>query len=140
MKNLDKEEEEKKQQQEVKREDSIFSTENQKLIQQNWYLDNNNTGLGDLHKNLIMNQQQSFDPEDSLLPSNAESLLPHQLLFDLESPDEDVDQPRRCPLRNYVNLPSFSNFQAPHYLPSNYQVRQQESDSNCKTFFRPWLF
>jgi butyrate response factor 1 len=140
MKNLDKEEEKEKEKQHVKREDSIFSAENQKLMQQNWFLDNSN-GLGDLHKHLMMNQPSSFDPEDSLLPSNAESLLPHQLLFDLESPDEDVDQPRRCPLRNYVNLPSFSNFQAPHYLPSNYhQAHQQQQDSNCKTFFRPWLF
>lgn len=157
MKNLDKEEEEKKQQQQhqekklqesihaAKREDACaaFSSENQKLAQQNWFMDNRHTvpplaGLGDIRKSLMTNQQ-AFDPEDSLLPSNAESLLPHQLLFDLESPDEDVDQPRRCPLRNYVNLPSFSNFQAPHYLPSNYQA-QQQTDSNCKTFFRPWLF
>lgn len=64
-----------------------------------------------------------------MLP-NAESLLPHQLLFDLESPDQTPPPPsRRCPLRNYVNLPpSFSYQQPSHHFPQE------------KSFFHPWLF
>ncbi|CAO3633553.1 unnamed protein product [Mucor fragilis] len=172
MKNLEKEEEEKRQKDEaaavaasavvaektkqekqelanMKQEDhsSIFSAENKKVLQQNWFLDSNSmsslSGLesnGFPRRNMMMNQfNNSFDPEDSLLPSNAESLLPHQLLFDLESPEEEEQhQPARCPLRNYVNLPSFSNFQVPHHLPPQHQ--QQHQQQECKTFFRPWLF
>jgi butyrate response factor 1 len=135
----------------MKQEDcpSIFSAENKKALQQNWFLDNNSmsplNGLVTenntfLKRNMMMNQfNNSFDPEDSLLPSNAESLLPHQLLFDLESPEEE-EEPARCPLRNYVNLPSFSNFQVPHYLPHNHPQQQQQQQQGCKTFFRPWLF
>jgi hypothetical protein len=74
----------------------------------------------------------TFD-EDSLLPSNAESLLPHQLLSDLESDEEPI---RRCPLRNYINLPNFS--QAPHYLPANHPSLPKQDD--CKSIFHPWLF
>ncbi|EPB88069.1 hypothetical protein HMPREF1544_05131 [Mucor circinelloides 1006PhL] len=165
MKNLEKEEEEKRQKDEaaaaaaaaavaekIKHEKqaerpSIFSTENKKMLQQSWFLDSNSmsplSGLesnGFPRRNMMMNQfSNSFDPEDSLLPSNAESLLPHQLLFDLESPEEEEQhQPARCPLRNYVNLPSFSNFQVPHHLPPQHQQNQQQQE--CKTFFRPWLF
>lgn len=172
MKNLEKEEEENRQKDEaaavaasavvaektkqekqelanMKQEDhsSIFSAENKKVLQQNWFLDSNSmsslSGLesnGFPRRNMMMNQfNNSFDPEDSLLPSNAESLLPHQLLFDLESPEEEEQhQPARCPLRNYVNLPSFSNFQVPHHLPPQHQ--QQHQQQECKTFFRPWLF
>ncbi|KAG2237881.1 hypothetical protein INT48_002185 [Thamnidium elegans] len=86
-------------------------------------------------RNFMINSPANFDPEDSLLPSNAESLLPHELLFDLESPEDEEKQPARCPLRNYVNLPSFSNFPVPH--PQSHMSQQQQ---NCKTFFRPWLF
>lgn len=177
MKNLEKEEEEKRQKDEaaaaaasvaviaeniniekqeiisMKQEDrpSIFSAENKKVLQQNWFLDNNNMSpLNGLvtenntfpKRNMMMNPfSNAFDPEDSLLPSNAESLLPHQLLFDLESPEEE-EEPARCPLRNYVNLPSFSNFQVPHHLPHNHpqQHQQQHQQQECKTFFRPWLF
>ncbi|GAN03117.1 conserved hypothetical protein [Mucor ambiguus] len=166
MKNLEKEEEEKRQKDEaaavaaaiaaaekIKQEkqeerSSIFSAENKKVLQQNWFLDSNNitplSGLesnGFPRRNMMMNQfTNSFDPEDSLLPSNAESLLPHQLLFDLESPEEEEQhQPARCPLRNYVNLPSFSNFQVPHHLPPQHQ-QQHHQQQECKTFFRPWLF
>lgn len=166
MKNLEKEEDEKRQKDEaaataekVKQEkqeftnikqqeerSSIFSAENKKALQQNWFLDSNSTsplsGLesnGFPRRNMTMNQFNNFfDPEDSLLPSNAESLLPHQLLFDLESPEEEKQhQPARCPLRNYVNLPSFSTFQVPHHLPPQHHQQPQQE---CKTFFRPWLF
>ncbi|CAO3657168.1 unnamed protein product [Mucor hiemalis] len=123
---------------------SIFSMDNQKLLQQNWFLNSNTlNGLGvdqSIPKRNMMLNNTGFDPEDSLLPSNAESLLPHQLLFDLESPeDEEEKQPARCPLRNYVNLPSFSTFQVPNH--SQYmQQNHQQQDEQCKTFFRPWLF
>lgn len=81
----------------------------------------------------------SFD-EDSLLPSNAESLLPHQLLNELDEEPMAADaQIRRCPLRNYINLPNFS--QAPHYLPANHpSVTTSSSSEDGKSFFHPWLF
>ncbi|GAA5795014.1 hypothetical protein HPULCUR_000365 [Helicostylum pulchrum] len=148
MKNRDREEEEERQrqqqqqQQQEKRDEpvSIFSVENHKILAQNWFADNNVlplAGLGAIPKRnfMINNSPTNFDPEDSLLPSNAESLLPHELLFDLESPEDEEKQPARCPLRNYVNLPSFSNFPVPH--PQSHMSQQQQ---NCKTFFRPWLF
>ncbi|KAG1448434.1 hypothetical protein G6F56_008943 [Rhizopus delemar] len=57
----------------------------------------------------------NYDLEDSLLPSNAESLLPHQLLFDLDN--------------------SYPTSQIP-----NYQQHYQPNDETlCKSFFRPWL-
>lgn len=178
MKNLDKQEEEEKKEKEQQKQlqqqqkeqqqqqaqkmsrkeerPSVFSTDNQKVLQQHWFANNTNTsvplfGLSDNSipkRNMMMmnhlGNNNSFDPEDSLLPSNAESLLPHQLLFDLESPDEE-EKPARCPLRNYVNLPSFSNFQVPYHSQqmqpqqqrNQHQHQQQEQ---CKTFFRPWLF
>ncbi|KAG1152327.1 hypothetical protein G6F37_000515 [Rhizopus arrhizus] len=37
-----------------------------------------------------------FDLEDSLLPTNAESLLPHQLLFDLEQPIPTQQEDSLC--------------------------------------------
>ncbi|KAI8985927.1 hypothetical protein BDB01DRAFT_896313 [Pilobolus umbonatus] len=85
-----------------------------------------------------------YDPEDALLPSNAESLLPHQLLFDLESPDENKDLSSRCPLRSYASLPSFSNF---HLSQQQQQHHHQQllldrhlQSSNPHTLFRPLLF
>ncbi|KAI8356188.1 hypothetical protein BD560DRAFT_406796 [Blakeslea trispora] len=124
MKNLEKEEEEKQQpMQEFKFE------EPSSIFQQNWFLENNTHVFGGAPSSSQNKPAQyMFDPEDSLLPMNAESLLPHQLLFDLESPDED-EQPSRCSLRNYVNLP-----QSIPYQP------QQQMNPNCNTFFRPWLF
>lgn len=112
MKNRDKEEEEERQRQ------------LNESKEQDWFVGTNS--LVELPKRNFMS---NFDAEDSLLPSNAESLLPHELLFDLESPEDEEKTPARCPLRDYVNLPSFSNFQVPHQtqMPQN-------------TFFRPWLF
>ncbi|CEP12947.1 hypothetical protein [Parasitella parasitica] len=156
MKNLEKEEEEKRQKDEAEKQEmvnmkqeTIFSTENKKLLEQNWFSDSNNmSALSGFEtnvfpkRNLMMHQfNNTFDPEDSLLPSNAESLLPHQLLFDLESPEEE-QQPARCPLRNYVNFPSFTNFQlAPQHLQQQHQQhQQQQQQQQRKSFFRPWLF
>jgi hypothetical protein len=117
---------------------SIFSTNNQNMLHQHWF--GHNTRLNtasSLADEGLMNQFSNtsllFDPEDSLLPSNAESLLPHELLFDLESPQEEK-KPARCPLRDYVTLPNFSHFQMP---------QQQENEapaSLCKSLFKPWLF
>ncbi|KAI7907887.1 uncharacterized protein BX663DRAFT_492310 [Cokeromyces recurvatus] len=175
MKKLEKEDEKKKEQeasltlpsirpeqQPQFQRSSIFSTENQKVLQQNWFFDNsilpihtNNSTFGNDTGSLFTKRMmptmnnQLFDSDDSLLPSNAESLLPHQLLFDLESPDEDEKQQHsfsaRCPLRNYVNLPSLSNFQIPHPVSHNFQQQQQQQQPQpqqieCKSFFRPWLF
>ncbi|KAI8645070.1 hypothetical protein BD408DRAFT_412197 [Parasitella parasitica] len=158
MKNLEKEEEEKRQKDEAAaiaeklnvqkqdivnmRQESIFSAENKKLLEQSWFLDSSNMSpLSGFETNVfpkrnrMMHQFSStFDPEDSLLPSNAESLLPHQLLFDLESPEEE-QPPARCPLRNYVNFP-FSNFQ----VAPEHQQQQQQQQQQQKTFFHPWLF
>ncbi|KAI9474107.1 MAG: hypothetical protein EXX96DRAFT_580618 [Benjaminiella poitrasii] len=178
MKKLEKEDEKKKQQQDLTttagtafptvqseqpQHPSIFSNENQKVLQQNWFFESSNSHAISSLANLgaspdttthpsfakraaVMstmnsNHHSMFDPEDSLLPSNAESLLPHQLLFDLESPDED-EKPARCPLRNYVNLPSFSNFPIPHPVSHHHiqQDPQQQQQVECKSFFRPWLF
>ena len=162
MKNLDRQEEEEQrlqqqqQQQQVKEHQeiqsntkeerpSVFAVDNRKNLQQNWFHQSHINHFGHTNdipkRNLIMNQLSSggiFDPEDSLLPSNAESLLPHQLLFDLESPEDEEEKPARCPLRNYVNLPSLSNFQVPYHPPI--QQQQQPQQQECKTFFRPWLF
>jgi butyrate response factor 1 len=147
MKNLEKEEkeeEEKKRQQSQQKEvaaavPSLFSAaiDHQNVpLQQNWFLESPLAGPG--HQ-IPTKMNTNYDSEDSLLPSNAESLLPHQLLFDLESPDKE-EEPARCPLRNYVNLPSFSQFQVPSYHPPQYQQPQQMNQQQCKTFFRPWLF
>lgn len=162
MNNLDKQEKEeeeqkKKQEQELKEKEdlllkekeqpkeersSIFSMDNQKLLSQHWFL-NTNSPIVNLNDSSYK-RSTMFDPEDSLLPSNAESLLPHQLLFDLESPDDEEEKPARCPLRDYVNLPSFSSFQVPYHSQHNtqhhQQHQQQQQQEQCKTFFRPWLF
>lgn len=113
MKNRDREEEEERLRE--------LKEQQLKESKEDWFVGTNT--LLDIPKHNFMS---GFDAEDALLPSNAESLLPHQLLFDLESPEE---KPARCPLRDYVNLPSFSNFQGPHQgqIPQN-------------AFFRPWLF
>lgn len=150
MKNRDREEEEERQREQERHKksqeettDSIFSAENHKILAQNWFAENNVlplAGLGAIPKRNFLIQpimnHHPFDHEDSLLPSNAESLLPHELLFDLESPEDEETQPAaRCPLRDYVNLPSFSNFPVPH--PQSHMNQQQQS---YKPFFRPWLF
>lgn len=144
MQNLEKqekEEEEKKRQLQQQKEaavPSVFSAQQQ----QNWLF--GQSPLAGLVGQTPKLNTTNYDAEDSLLPSSAESLLPHQLLFDLESPDEDEEPISRCPLRNYVNLPSFSHFQAApsayHHQQPPQLSHQQMNQEQCKTFFRPWLF
>ncbi|KAI7894879.1 uncharacterized protein EV154DRAFT_414425, partial [Mucor mucedo] len=120
MKNRDREEEEERQR-ELKEQQLSESKED-------WFVGTNTlveptTTVTNSNTNNFMSEFNHTD-DSLLLPSNAELLLPHELLFDLESPEK----PARCPLRDYVNLPSFSTFQPhPSQLPQN-------------AFFRPWLF
>ncbi|CEG63747.1 hypothetical protein RMATCC62417_00847 [Rhizopus microsporus] len=125
-----------------KREPMVFPsafTENLKMFQPNqWYNDASfpfattattiPPTLGD--QPLKRNYSPFVDYEDSLLPSNAESLLPHQLLFDLDSPDVE-EQMKHCPLRNYVS-------QIPSYQHTTINTTNT-NDTLCKSFFRPWL-
>ncbi|KAG1454114.1 hypothetical protein G6F46_008846 [Rhizopus delemar] len=87
---------------------SIFNSE--KMLQPNWY---SSTPFTTPSPSGLMAEQYKrpfmYDNEDALLPSNAESLLPHQLLFDLDN--EQVN-----PIPNYY-----------------------QQDTLCKSFFRPWL-
>ncbi|CEG80164.1 hypothetical protein RMATCC62417_14534 [Rhizopus microsporus] len=129
-----------------KREPMVFPsafTENLKMFQPNqWYNDASfpfattatatattiPPALGD--QPLKRNYAPFVDYEDSLLPSNAESLLPHQLLFDLDSPDVE-EQMKHCPIRNYVS-------QIPSYQHTTINTTNT-NDTLCKSFFRPWL-
>ncbi|KAG1193487.1 hypothetical protein G6F36_000825 [Rhizopus arrhizus] len=78
----------------------------EKIFQPNWYSSTpfTSTSMTEQYKRPFM-----YDSEDALLPSNAESLLPHQLLFDL-------DNEQLNPIPNYY-----------------------QQDTLCKSFFRPWL-
>ncbi|KAI8367646.1 uncharacterized protein BYT42DRAFT_586977 [Radiomyces spectabilis] len=90
-------------------------------------------------ENSMSNSDTEEDEDDMLMLPNPESLLPQQLLTEIEN-EPTTSTARVCPLRQYVDISALSKMTHP-LLPS-YNPHTSSSVATverCRAFLSPWL-